>query len=329
MKYIITADLHIHPHYNNPIFINIGLDYLNYLKNYCLENNINNILLLGDIFHVSSKINIETFIPVFEKIEEIKNNNINIILLPGNHEIYNNDKRTILDIFKPFSCIKNEYEVNDTFHFYPFKRSPDLSEIKLNTDKLNILLTHIDIADFKLTNITQSKGIKDRSVLDKFDWVFSGHFHIYQQQKNIVYVGSPYQLNFGEENQDKGFIVYDTNNNTWIREIYDNAPKFKTLTVEQSLKEKEINNCFVKLKINNKIDNLSKLREILYDRGAINIEQEFENSFSDTSQFEQIKLSNNSLSDILEEFINQDEIIKIKKLNKEDLIKILNKIITE
>jgi DNA repair exonuclease SbcCD nuclease subunit len=96
MKRILTADLHIHSHFNNPIFINIGVDYLEHLGNYCFKNNIEEVDVLGDIFHISSKINVEIFIPVFEAFEKLYKRGIKINIIPGNHEILGNGYKTIL-----------------------------------------------------------------------------------------------------------------------------------------------------------------------------------------------------------------------------------------
>jgi hypothetical protein len=40
--------------------------------------------------------------------------------------------------------------------------------------------------------------------------VLSGHFHIKQTQKNIHYLGTQYQLNFGDSGVIKGFHILDT-----------------------------------------------------------------------------------------------------------------------
>jgi DNA repair exonuclease SbcCD nuclease subunit len=329
MKYILTADLHIHPHFNNNIFIDVGVNYLEYLKKYCISNNIKTIFFAGDIFHISSKINIETFIPVFEKFDELKKAGINSTLIPGNHEILAENKKTILSSFAPFSSIIDSYssltEYGVKFHFIPFKRTFLENEFKISlpTDKLNILITHLDIADFKMSEFAMSKGIKDRKFFKQFNWTFSGHYHTHQRQENIVYIGSPYQQNFGEVGEEKGFLIYDGETNSYERVIYNESPTFKIIDVEDSIDE-DLSNSFVKLKIHKKIDNLSKLREILYDKGALNITQEFEIK-EEANQLKEIKISeNNSLLDMLHEFINQDK--NNKDLDKEKLLSYVDKI---
>lgn len=314
MKYLLTSDLHIHPHFNNNLFIDVGINYLKYVEKYCKKNDIKTIFLLGDIFHISSKINIEIFIPVFEQFEKMKNNGLELLMIPGNHEMLSENKKTILNILSPFSKVYDCYSVPDlgdnnvSFHMLPFKRKYDFDEytVKMN-DNYNVLLTHMDIANFKMSSNSVSKGVEDRTFLKKFDYVFSGHYHIHQHQDSIVYIGSPYQQNFGEAgDNNKGFVIYDSSTNKWNLEVYSEAPKFKILTPEQSVKE-DISNCFIKLKIKDKIDNLSKLREILSDRGALDIKQEFDNSDNLKTMINELKpASNNSINDIVLEIMAKE-----------------------
>ena len=326
-KYLLTSDLHIHPHHGNNLFIDVGVDYLQYIYEYCLKNDIINLFLLGDIFHTSSKINIEVFIPVFEQMEKMSRD-LKITIIPGNHELLAKNKKTILNALSPFATIYNEYEFIDTdngsrFHFLPFARRIEEDAMSIG-DCDNILFTHIDIAGFKMTFTKDSKGMKQDFFKD-FHTVFSGHFHLHQNMRNIVYIGSPYQQNFGEVGQRKGFAVYDDSSKTWEEIEYKNAPKFKVLTPEQSLTE-DLSNTFIKLKIDKKIDNLSKLREILYDKGAIDVIQDFDTQ-SDSSQIDEVKIDGDkSLSNMIQDFIEQDT---STELDKSKLLSTLEKIIKE
>lgn len=327
MKFLLTADLHIHSHFGNPVFIDIGINYLKYISNYCLKNNIKYIFILGDMFHLSSKIDVEIYLPIFEEFKKIKEKGINVILIPGNHEVYSSDNKTILDSLDQFATIHNTYakETIDKTDFYylPYRRKIEFSELKpLPKQKENsILLSHLDVAGFKMNSFVISKGIKEISFFEQFKYCFLGHIHFHQHKNNIVYIGSPYQQNFGESD-NKGFIVFDNEKNSWERFIYEDAPKFRTIDVEESLNE-DLSNTFVRLIIKKKIDNLSKLREILYDRGALDITQDFKIE-ENISQMNEIKFDEDkTLVGMVRSFISQDE----TKLNKEKLLITLDRIV--
>ena len=58
-------------------------------------------------------------------------------------------------------------------------------------------------------------GFESESLLDKYKLVITGHFHCrdhreYTNGKSIIYLGSPYELDFGDREQTKGFTILDT-----------------------------------------------------------------------------------------------------------------------
>jgi DNA repair exonuclease SbcCD nuclease subunit len=74
----------------------------------------------------------------------------------------------------------------------------------------NVLCGHFEINNFEIiTRVICTTGL-DSNLFDRFTRVFSGHFHIKAKQKNIYYVGNPYQTNWGEHGYKKGFHIYDT-----------------------------------------------------------------------------------------------------------------------
>jgi len=55
---------------------------------------------------------------------------------------------------------------------------------------------------------TDADGVPAEWLKD-YKRVFSGHYHYRNQFENIQYIGSPFQQNFSEMNQDKGVLIYD------------------------------------------------------------------------------------------------------------------------
>jgi hypothetical protein len=48
------------------------------------------------------------------------------------------------------------------------------------------------------------------AILSRFDTVYSGHFHCKQSEKNVSYLGTPYQITFSDLKERKGFHILDT-----------------------------------------------------------------------------------------------------------------------
>ena len=76
------------------------------------------------------------------------------------------------------------------------------------------LFGHLELAGFDFGNgyICEQGAVGKR--YEKFPQVITGHFHKYQQQANITYLGTPYSLTFGESNQIKYLATYDTEGET-------------------------------------------------------------------------------------------------------------------
>tara|TARA_Y100000052_G_scaffold6000_1_gene5740 strand:- start:849 stop:1385 length:537 start_codon:yes stop_codon:yes gene_type:complete len=51
----------------------------------------------------------------------------------------------------------------------------------------------------------------DTSVFDKFDRVYSGHFHTRSTDGKIYYLGNPYEMYWNDVNDTRGFHILDTN----------------------------------------------------------------------------------------------------------------------
>ena len=79
-------------------------------------------------------------------------------------------------------------------------------------EKADYVFGHFEITDFYMM-----PGVKAKNGLTIKDFknkkVFSGHYHIRQEKDNIIYLGTPYQLNFGDAGNEKGFYILDTETN--------------------------------------------------------------------------------------------------------------------
>jgi DNA repair exonuclease SbcCD nuclease subunit len=144
----------------------------------------------------------------------------------------------------------------------------------LSEEKKNVLVAHLDIIGFLMPNGFRAiTGFKIED-FKGFDLVVTGHYHRHQFRDNIVYIGSPYQTNFAERDQEHGFLVLDTDNITWEFIEYKNAPKYKVVTIKKNsdINVDDIKGNFVKVKLlNEKIDK-SKLRDNIFSMGAISID---------------------------------------------------------
>mgnify|MGYP000907403887 FL=1 len=80
-------------------------------------------------------------------------------------------------------------------------------------------------------------GLDSNNLLDKAKLVISGHFHLrehrkYPNDKSILYLGSPYEMDFGERGQVKG--IYFLNTETLEVELLENQLTPKHIKIKVS-----------------------------------------------------------------------------------------------
>jgi DNA repair exonuclease SbcCD nuclease subunit len=82
---------------------------------------------------------------------------------------------------------------------------------EIDTTKAQVCFGHLELMGFDLfpghTNL--DKGF-DAKLFNKFDLVFSGHFHHKSNKNNIYYLGSPYPMTWSDWGDQRGFHIFDT-----------------------------------------------------------------------------------------------------------------------
>lgn len=315
MRYLLSGDFHT----KKGIFTEIILNYLDHMLHYCLDNEICDIFILGDIFDKSSNIKNEAFVPLFMKFYEMKHEGINFTFLLGNHDIYTAQNDSIVETFKPLGRVIKETLVDGDFTFLPYtKKESDIP------DEGRYLFTHLPIANFTFDNFYHAteKHAFRTELFEKFQTVFSGHFHRHQNQKNIIYPGSPVQLSFGETGTTKGFVVFDDELENWEFVKYTAAPEFIKINIRE-FNEVDVKNKFVSVKIDTKIENYVKLKRILFERGALDVVPVFESNNNENEEIKDVD-EHSSIKDMIKEYLTKFE---KDGIDREKLLKIYEKVV--
>lgn len=188
----------------------------------CESVGVKTIFHGGDIFS-SRKGQTEEVLCAFKDIiDEAAQRGLVIYAIAGNHDktnltsdrsfLYAFDKHPAFQVMHVGDSIENN--LVDIFFLPYFDETlayqDKLRQVSQLTKKgrCNILLTHVGISE-ALTNV----GIKVENELDKklfksFTHVLIGHYHDRQvlEEDRIIYTGSAYQANFGEDTR-KGVVV--------------------------------------------------------------------------------------------------------------------------
>jgi DNA repair exonuclease SbcCD nuclease subunit len=80
----------------------------------------------------------------------------------------------------------------------------------LETTNARVVFGHLELSGFSVfPGQLQPHGM-DKKIFDKFDKVFSGHYHTKSDDGKIFYIGNPYQMFWNDYNDSRGFSIFDT-----------------------------------------------------------------------------------------------------------------------
>ena len=196
--------------------------YYNFFFPYLIENNITSIVHLGDIVDRRKYINYISLKHFRKFINTCTENNISLDVIIGNHDTVfknTNEVNCMKELFSNTKYNVNYYEspTEVTFDglpiaFLPWVCTQNYEEsLKfLNDTKCQVMFGHLEIQGFEMHKGEVCQNGFDRSLFNKFDIVCSGHFHHKSSSNNIYYLGCPYQMNWTDYNDAKGFHIFDT-----------------------------------------------------------------------------------------------------------------------
>jgi hypothetical protein len=123
-----------------------------------------------------------------------------------------------------------------------------------------IMFAHLEIQGFEMLKGQVCTHGFDKKDFEKFDAVYSGHFHHPSTYGNITYMGAPYEMNWSDYDGKRGFHIFDSTDRsmTFIRNPYQVFQKVfyddTNMTIEDvtTLDTEQLTNTYVKVIIKNK-----------------------------------------------------------------------------
>jgi DNA repair exonuclease SbcCD nuclease subunit len=252
-KVVFFSDLHLHNWANSATVHESGLNsrladqltVLAQINDYCKKHEVDAVVFGGDFFHSRTKLDVDVLfcaqLAVRALVETVKE----VYLLVGNHDQAARDGSIhSLDTFKGYAHVIDKPQ---TIHIargelkmtaHPFTTDTDaFIEFCKNMEPCDIFLAHQGISEALVGAYeVPLKADIPLSALphDRAGYLFLGHYHKHQSLGSAFayYIGSPLQLDFGERNEEKGFLVLDTESSRnaadWSFEFVPTvAPSFK------------------------------------------------------------------------------------------------------
>lgn len=227
------------------------------------------IIQMGDLFDNRNVIPINIMNYAMDQVERLASIAPTHIII-GNHDCWSisSDK---LNAIRPFKYIPNvsiydettvvEYNgLNLLLMPYIHSKKEQIRLIQENSN-CSYLFCHSDLNGCKmhLTSVAHRNTDKiDIEEFESFKRVLSGHIHLVQDNKNFTFVGSIFQMDRNDYNDQKGIFVLDTDTNDL--EFYPNniSPVFKKVVVSteddiEKLNELKGSKDYIDVYISNKL----------------------------------------------------------------------------
>ena len=252
-KIYMIGDTHVGLGYPNKVdkWFKIHDDYFNkflipFLKESLEEGDI--IIHLGDLFDNRNVIPINLLDFTQKIIEQIASIAPFHIII-GNHDLWTrstseinsvNLYKYIPNVFVYDSPKRIKFNELDLLMIpYIENKKEQVNIIKENSD-CHYLFCHSDLsgARMHLNSVANKNNDKiDVDVFSNFIKVYSGHIHIVQSQKNFTFVGSVFEMDRNDIDNQKGIFVLDVDNKKEIFVENNISPRFKKMYL---LKESDI-----------------------------------------------------------------------------------------
>ena len=324
MKVAIITDQHFGARKNSKLFHDYFLKFYNEVFFPRLEEEgVTTVVDMGDTFDSRKGID-------FSALSWAKNNyydrlrdmGVTVHTIVGNHTAYyknTNEVNAVDLLLREYDNVKVYSKCEEVLLdklkvlFIPWINAENyqstVESVKVSTSVC--AMGHLELNGFRAhRGHIMEEGLAC-DLFEKFDKVFSGHFHTRSDDGRIFYLGNPYEMFWNDANDKRGFTIFDTDTLKWE---YVNNPNrmFYNIYYEdtnyQTFDTREYENKIVKVIVRKKTDlkKFEKFIDKLYASGVFELKVVENFQFQESEEFEAFE-SEDTLS-ILNRYIEESEI---------------------
>jgi DNA repair exonuclease SbcCD nuclease subunit len=323
------SDIHLGIGQDSKDWHDIALNFAKWASQEYKKNDIEDIIIPGDIFHNRSYISVETLSVTKKFFDYFKE--FNVYISTGNHDCFKKDTSdvnsiSILDGWNNITIVEDQPKQFETTQGKKICLVPWGISIQ-DIPKTDIVFGHFEISSFYMNSYKLCEhGLSYKQLFEIAPLIVSGHFHKKDHRKydkgEIVYLGSPYQHNFGDVKDARGIYILDTETNTFDFIENDISPKHYKVSLNENVSEDVIKNNFISLIVDNQVDE-SKVLEFKGKIATLNpkiLKVHYNETESDNKVFDDKKeLGTSDLMKSIEEYIdalnpeNKKEVVEYVK----------------
>ena len=312
--------------------------YIPYLKENVKDGDI--LFFLGDWFDNKELIDIKIMNESIRLITELTEI-LPIYMITGNHDIYKKIN-TDINSLAIFKYIKNLYiyenpliitNNKNKILILPWIGNKEEEEKIVKSNKnIDYIFAHTVISGFVYDNgrKIEKAGAKIGN-LKHIKKLFSGHIHKRQEDRNAIYIGSPYHTKRGDIGNQKAVYLFNPQENNYEITYNNYSPIFQRIKLETLLNlslydtKKILDNNYTDILVSDKhiqLFNLNTFISLLKDCNYKKIEVHGSNGKLDDSLNIEVENNNGEIVDII---ILLEEAIKENNKNPKTLKILLDK----
>ena len=184
------------------------------------ENNVEAVIHMGDAFDSRKSIDYQSL--EWSKrvvFDPLKKYDVHMII--GNHDTYYKNTNTVNSpelLLQTYSNIKTYSEPKEVsigglkILFLPWiNQENEAKTFKLiQKTSSKVAMGHLECQGFRVNRqLIMEHGLQSE-LFEKFDRVYSGHYHTRSNNGIIFYLGNPYEMYWTDVNDTRGFHIFDT-----------------------------------------------------------------------------------------------------------------------
>ena len=341
MKVAIITDQHFGCRKNSKIFHDYFLKFYNDVFFPTIEREgITTVIDMGDTFDSRKGIDFAALawskVNYFDRLEKL---GCTVHTIVGNHTAYyknTNEVNAIDLLLREYDNVNIYSETTNievgglSILLVPWINNENeertLSMIKKSSSP--VVMGHLEFKGFRIHRGYVMETGTDCNLFNKFERVYSGHYHTRSNQDNIYYLGNPYEIYWNDLEDTRGFHIFDTDtlehtpvNNPYriFYNIYYNDHNYQTFDT------RELEGKIVKLIVRKKTDpkKFEKFVDKLYNSNVQELKIIENFVIQESEDFEAFE-SEDTLS-ILNRYIEEAEI----NLDKSRVQKMIQEIYQE
>ena len=286
------------------------------------KEGIDTVIHMGDAFDSRKGIEFKSLKwsrrVVFDRLQE---RGITMYLMVGNHDAYYkntndiNSNDLLLNEYNNIKVYSSPTEVSVgglPILFIPWVNEQNEKETNqaIKKSKCRVAMGHLELNGFTATPGHIMEHGHDARAYNKFEKVFSGHYHSRSDNGTVFYLGNPYEMFWNDVNDSRGFHIFDTES---LEHTPVNNPHrlfykiFYEDTDHQTFNATDYENKIVKVIVKKKSDTkkFEKFIDKLYSIGVADLKIVENFQLMDTEDFE-AEESEDTMS-ILNRYIEESE----------------------